>query len=179
MPRRGSLNLSHPLWSVMKQPVITLTSALLLFFAGNSQAQSFFSTLESVDTRSEVSLSTTQTNNTFGMPRASDIGSTTRVVFDLASGAKYSLTPTYLGLQLNIQNARVLPGNISQMGNSVAEYRTFDNMVFLRTPFSLGTKAGWKASETTLVTGAKVLILEIGPTVSGGPSLALTSNVPV
>ena len=118
----------------MKQSVLTLTTAMMLSLLNMGAAQGI---LEFTDNRTDPAVSSTMRdqlstqNNTFGAPRVAEYGSTTRIVFDLLPNVKYSLNPSYLGLQLNIQGARVLPAHITQFGNSVTEYRTFDNMAFL------------------------------------------------
>lgn len=112
-------------------------------------------------------------STTFGNPRASSDGSQTRVVFDLAPGVTYSLMPTFGGLRLDVQGARVIPAVGTRLGTSVSEYRAGGGQVLLVTPFPLGLTDGWRASEATLASGKRVLILEFGPTLAGGPSSSL------
>ncbi|WP_102128378.1 N-acetylmuramoyl-L-alanine amidase [Deinococcus planocerae] len=107
---------------------------------------------------------------TFGLPRASSDGSLTRVVFDLAAGVTYQLTPTFGGLRIDVRGARVLPAVSARLGTSVAEYRAGGGQVTLVTPFPLSLTDGWRASETTVATGARVLIVEFAPTLAGGAS---------
>lgn len=114
---------------------------------------------------------------TFGNPRTSSDGSQTRVVFDLAPGVGYTLTPTFGGLRLDVRGARVLPAVSAGLGASVSEYRAGGGMVTLITPFPLSLTDGWRASEATLTSGMRVLILEFGPTLAGGASGALRALV--
>ncbi|ABF44557.1 N-acetylmuramoyl-L-alanine amidase [Deinococcus geothermalis] len=114
---------------------------------------------------------------TFGNPRTSSDGSQTRVVFDLAPGVSYNLTPTFGGLRLDVRGAQVLPAVQSRLGASVTEYRASGNQITLVTPFPLSLTDGWRASEATVASGTRVLILEFGPTLSGGASGALRALV--
>ncbi|BDP40200.1 N-acetylmuramoyl-L-alanine amidase [Deinococcus aetherius] len=120
---------------------------------------------------------TGMTGATFGLPRASSDGSLTRVVFDLAPGVTYLLTPTFGGLRIDVRGARVLPAVSARLGTSVAEYRAGGGQVTLVTPFPLSLTDGWRASETTVATGARVLIVEFAPTLAGGASASLRSLV--
>ncbi|WP_216324641.1 N-acetylmuramoyl-L-alanine amidase [Deinococcus aestuarii] len=113
----------------------------------------------------------------FGLPRASSDGSLTRVVFDLAPGVTYQLTPTFGGLRIDVRGARVLPAVSARLGTSVSEYRAGGGQVTLVTPFPLSLTDGWRASETTVATGARVLIVEFAPTLAGGASASLQSLV--
>ncbi|MBB5235610.1 N-acetylmuramoyl-L-alanine amidase [Deinococcus budaensis] len=113
----------------------------------------------------------------FGSPRSSSDGSQTRVVFDLPTGVTYTLTPTFGGLRLDVRGARVLPAVTSRLGASVSEYRAGGGSVTLVTPFPLSLTEGWRASEATLASGTRVLIVEFGPTLSGGASASLRALV--
>ncbi|THF70108.1 N-acetylmuramoyl-L-alanine amidase [Deinococcus sp. Arct2-2] len=116
-------------------------------------------------------------NATFGNPRTSNNGSQTRVVFDLAPGVSYTLLPTFTGLRIDVQGARVLPAVTAALGGSVSEYRAGGGQATLITPFPLSFTDGWRASEATLATGGRVLILEFGAVVSGGASESLRAFV--
>ncbi|GAA5513504.1 hypothetical protein Dcar01_02242 [Deinococcus carri] len=116
-------------------------------------------------------------NVTFGTPRSSSDGSQTRVVFDLPSGVTYTLTPTFGGLRIDVRGARVLPAVTARLGASVTEYRAGGGQVTLVTPFPLSLTDGWRASEATLASGTRVLILEFGPTLAGGASSSLLALV--
>ena len=112
----------------------------------------------------------------FGVPRFSSSGSNTRVVFDLPPGLRYTLTPTYSGLRLDVsgdQGLRVQAAHQPTPGSAVSDFSlTLDAsggaQLLLQTPFPLGGQAGWTASETTIATGTRVLILNLGAAVSGG-----------
>ncbi|WP_019009131.1 N-acetylmuramoyl-L-alanine amidase [Deinococcus aquatilis] len=112
-------------------------------------------------------------NATFGNPRTSNNGSQTRVVFDLAPSVAYTLMPTFTGLRIDVQGARVLPAVTAALGGSVSEYRAGGGQATLVTPFPLSLTEGWRASEATLATGGRVLILEFGAVVSGGAGESL------
>jgi N-acetylmuramoyl-L-alanine amidase len=112
-------------------------------------------------------------NATFGNPRTSNSGSQTRVVFDLAPGVTYTLMPSFTGLRIDVQGARVLPAVTAALGSSVSEYRAGGGQATVITPFPLSFTEGWRASEATLATGGRVLILEFGAVVSGGASESL------
>ncbi|KEF34181.1 N-acetylmuramoyl-L-alanine amidase [Deinococcus sp. RL] len=114
---------------------------------------------------------------TFGNPRTSSDGSQTRVVFDLTPGVSYTLNPTFGGLRLDVKGARVVPAVTLRLGASVSEYRAGNGSVTLFTPFPLSLTDGWRASEATLASGGRVLILEFGPTLSGGASASLKALV--
>ncbi len=113
----------------------------------------------------------------FGNPRSSNDGGTTRVVFDLASHVNYTLTPTFSGLRLDIQGARVIPSVTGRMGSSVTEYRAGNGQITLVTPFPLSLTDGWRAYEATIVGGTKVLILEFGATLTGGAGSSVRGAV--
>ncbi|ACO47309.1 N-acetylmuramoyl-L-alanine amidase [Deinococcus deserti] len=174
----------------MKRIAIFLSSALLVAMASHGRAQSSdpFQRTAPVQTlpalrgtspiTSPLKLTGTQ-NAAFGTPRASSDGSNTRVVFDLQPGVTYSLTPTFTGLRLDIQGARVIPAVTARLGASVSEYRAGGGQATLITPFPLSFIHGWKAMEATLANGNRVLIVEFGPTVEGGASAALKANVRV
>ncbi len=114
---------------------------------------------------------------TFGNPRVSSQGSVTRVVFDLPAGVTYALTPTFGGLRLDVQGARVQPAISAKLGASVSEYRAGAGQATLITPYPLAPSDGWRASEATLATGKRVLILELGPGVSGGAGSSVRGQV--
>ncbi|MFB9990753.1 N-acetylmuramoyl-L-alanine amidase [Deinococcus oregonensis] len=129
-------------------------------------------------TASSGSLNLTGVQNaTFGNPRTSNSGSQTRVVFDLAPGVSYTLMPTFTGLRIDVQGARVLPAVTAALGSSVSEYRAGGGQATLVTPFPLSFTEGWRASEATLAAGGSVLILEFGAVVSGGASESLRAAV--
>lgn len=116
-------------------------------------------------------------NAAFGMPRSSQSGSVTRVVFDLPTGVSYTLTPTFTGLRLDIQGARVIPTVSGKLGDSVNEYRAGGGQATLVTPYPLSLTGGWKAAETTIGTGGRVLVLDFGASVTGGASAELSGQV--
>nr|WP_233218870.1 N-acetylmuramoyl-L-alanine amidase [Deinococcus arcticus] len=104
----------------------------------------------------------------FGHPRSSSEGGRTRVVFDLPPGTTYALTPTAGGLRINVAGAPLLKPTRTALGSSVTDYRVSGAQVWLVTPFALTTAANWQASEATLATGTRVLILDFGVGVVGG-----------
>ncbi len=116
-------------------------------------------------------------NATFGTPRSSSDGNTTRVVFDLPAGVTYTLAPTFGGLRLDVAGARVLPAVTARLGPSVTEYRAGGGQVTLVTPFPLSLSDGWRASEATILGGTRVLILEFGATLAGGAGPTVKGTV--
>lgn len=182
----------------MKLPVILLSSALLLAGAGSGLAQTAAPTdpfqrtapaagapRVNVGAQSAgvpaapITLPGVQ-NATFGSPRASSQGSATRVVFDLPAGVTYFLTPTFTGLRVDVQGARVQPAVTARLGSSVTEYRAGGGQATLFTPFPLSLTDGWKAQEATLATGSRVLIIDIGAGVTGGaPGSRVLTSAPV
>jgi len=62
---------------------------------------------------------------------------------------------------------------MAALGSGVSEYRAGDGRVSVRTAFALSASAGWRASEATLASGTRVLILDFGSTVTGGASESL------
>ncbi|MFC5847175.1 N-acetylmuramoyl-L-alanine amidase family protein [Deinococcus petrolearius] len=116
-------------------------------------------------------------NAVFGTPRSSNDGNTTRVVFDLPAGVKYTLAPTFGGLRLDVAGARVVPAVTARLGPSVTEYRAGGGQVTLVTPFPLSLTDGWRASEATIAGGTRVLILEFGATLSGGAASTVKGAV--
>lgn len=115
-------------------------------------------------------------NASFGNPRSSNDGSTTRVVFDLMPGVSYVLTPGFTGLTLEVRNARVIPSVGNRLGSSVTGYRAGGGQITLNTPYPLSVESGWKASEATIASGGRVLILEFAPTLTGGLSAGVRAG---
>ncbi len=121
----------------------------------------------------------------FGVPRFSSTGSNTRVVFDLLPGLRYTLTPTFSGLRLDVsgdQGLRVQAAHRPTPGSAVSDFSlTLDQaggaQLLLQTPFPLGGQAGWTASETTIATGTRVLILNLGAALSGGADSTVGGTV--
>jgi N-acetylmuramoyl-L-alanine amidase len=116
-----------------------------------------------------------------GAPRVSSEGAQTRVVYDLPPGASYSLSPGNGGLKLEFQGARATPSVTAQLGGSVGEYRVATSpggvTLTLVTPFALGVTTGWRASETTIASGGRVLILDFGPATIGGATSSIRGAV--
>jgi len=104
----------------------------------------------------------------FGNPRSSNEGNHTRVVFDLALGVTYALIPTVDGLRIDVAGAEILAPVRTALGISVVDQRVSGTQVSLITPFALTRTTGWRASEATLASGIRVLILDLGPDVLGG-----------
>ncbi|MBZ9716123.1 N-acetylmuramoyl-L-alanine amidase [Deinococcus multiflagellatus] len=153
----------------MKRTAILFSSGLLFALCGTGLAQTAVPA-------TPLNLTGIQ-SLTFGPPRFSTQGSTTRVVFDLPTGVRYTLTPTFSGLRLDVQNARIQPAVLTNPGSSVNEVRAGAGQITLFTPFPLSFTAGWQASEATLATGGRVLILELGPAVTGGAAPTLQGQV--
>lgn len=106
----------------------------------------------------------------FGAPRSSGEGQSTRVVFDLPVGMQYTLSPSSSGLTVYVQGVPVQSETRSDLGAAVPFYRAAGSQVTLSTAHPLGASGGWKASEATIASGSRVLILEFGESVSGGIS---------
>ncbi len=111
-----------------------------------------------------------------GPARASSQGEQTRVVYDLPAGVSYTLTAISSGLRLNFSGVRATPGVSLPLGVSVGEARVSSQpggaQIELSTPFPLSGDIGWRASETTIASGGRVLILEFGPAIIGGANPA-------
>lgn len=107
-----------------------------------------------------------------GTPRVYSEGSMTRVVYDLPAGVTYNLTPAFGGLRIDFQNVKASATFTQRLGAAVGQYRVVPvgsgATLSLSTPFPLGLRDGWTATEATIATGTRVLILEIGPAISGG-----------
>lgn len=168
----------------MKQKIIFFSSAMLLGAAGAGLAQGSDPFVReapaqaapvlqgasvAVPAPAPINLTGVQ-NVTFGSPRSSQNGGVTRVVFDLPDGVSYTLTPTFSGLRLDVQGARVLPTVSGRLGDSVSEYRAGGGQATLITPYPLSLTAGWQAMEATIGSGGRVLILDFGAGVKGGAS---------
>lgn len=169
----------------MKRTAILLSSGLLFTVATGSLAQGatpFTPGAPGINVPSLAPITTPgavtpDSAATFGNPRVSSQGSVTRVVFDLPAGVTYALTPTFGGLRLDVQGARVQPAISAKLGASVSEYRAGAGQATLITPYPLAPSDGWRASEATLATGKRVLILELGPGVSGGAGTSVRGQV--
>ncbi|NTY00720.1 N-acetylmuramoyl-L-alanine amidase [Deinococcus sp. JMULE3] len=167
----------------MKRTAILLSSGLLFTVATVSHAQTatpFTPGAPGVNLPSLAPLTpapATPDGATFGSPRVSNQGSVTRVVFDLPAALSYTLTPTFTGLRVDVQGARVQPGITAKLGVSVSEYRAGAGQVTLITPYPLAPGDGWRASEANLATGRRVLILEFGPGISGGALSSVRGQV--
>lgn len=172
----------------MKRKILFFSSALLLGLAGMGLAQGgdpfvreapaqAVPTLQGAAiAASPINLTGVQ-NATFGSPRSSTSGGTTRIVFDLSRGVTYTLTPTFSGMRLDVQGARVLPTVMGELGASVSEYRAGGGQATLITPFPLSLTGGWKAMEATLADRSRVLILDFGASLNGGASPELSKQV--
>jgi len=130
-----------------------------------------------------------QSSASFGAARFSTTGSDTRVVFDLPAGLLYTITPTFSGLRIDVQpsanQTRTLaPQHVPSPGSAVSDYTLTPDpsgggLAFLQTPFPLGGIQGWTATETTIATGGRVLILNLGAALGGGADSSVTGNVQV
>lgn len=113
----------------------------------------------------------------FGNPRTSSDGGNTRVVFDLPTGVSYTLAPTFGGLRIDVQGARIVPAVMARLGSSVSEYRAGAGQLTLVTPFPLSLTDGWRATEANIAGGTRVLILEFGATLAGGAGPTVKGRV--
>jgi N-acetylmuramoyl-L-alanine amidase len=125
----------------------------------------------------------------FGLPRFASAGGSTRVVFDLPPGLRYTLTPTFSGLRLDVRlDGQGGPGTILQArhlvspGEAVSDYSLTPDPVgggqlLLQTPFPLGGAQGWTATETTIASGGRVLILNLGAALAGGADNSVSGVV--
>lgn len=124
---------------------------------------------------------------TFGTPRFSSGNGNTRAVFDLPAGLRYVLTPTYSGLRLDVtfgpgQTQTLAAQHLTTPGSAVSDYTLTPDpggggQLLLQTPFPLGGTQGWSASETTLASGGRVLIVTLGATLSGGADSSVSGSV--
>ena len=166
----------------MKQKIIFFSSAMLLGAAGAGLAQGSDPFVREAPAQAAPMLQgasgaaaapinlTGVQNATFGQPRSSQNAGATRVVFDLPAGVTYTLTPTFSGLRLDVQGARVLPTVSGRLGDSVSEYRAGGGQATLVTPYPLSLTQGWQAMEATISNGGRVLILDFGVSLKGGAS---------
>ncbi|WP_407571220.1 N-acetylmuramoyl-L-alanine amidase [Deinococcus altitudinis] len=123
----------------------------------------------------------------FGLPRFSSGGGVTRVVFDLPAGLRYALTPTFSGLRIDVQagagQTRTLAArHLVSPGSAVSDYTLTPDpsgggLALLQTPFPLGGSQGWTATETTIASGGRVLILVLGAALEGGADGSVTGSV--
>ena len=123
----------------------------------------------------------------FGTPRFSSGNGNTRAVFDLPAGLRYVLTPTYSGLRLDVtfgpgQTQTLAAQHLTTPGSAVSDYNLTPDpggggQLLLQTPFPLGGTQGWSASETTLASGGRVLIVTFGATLSGGADSSVSGSV--
>ncbi len=123
----------------------------------------------------------------FGLPRFSSGSGFTRVVFDLPAGLRYALTPTFSGLRVDVQvgagQTRTLAArHLITPGSAVSDYTLTPDpsgggLALLQTPFPLGGAQGWTATETTIASGGRVLILTLGAALTGGADSSVTGSV--
>ncbi|WP_456829611.1 N-acetylmuramoyl-L-alanine amidase [Deinococcus sp. UYEF24] len=123
----------------------------------------------------------------FGLPRFNSGGGVTRVVFDLPAGLRYALTPTFSGLRIDVQagagQTRTLAArHLISPGSAVSDYTLTPDpsgggLALLQTPFPLGGAQGWTATETTIASGGRVLILTLGAALEGGADSNVTGSV--
>ena len=103
------------------------------------------------------------------------------MVYDLPQGARYTLSPGYGGLKLEFLGVRATPSVTAQLGSAVGEYRVATTpggvTLSLGTPFPLGATTGWRASETTIASGGRVLLLDLGPATIGGATSSVRGTV--
>ena len=128
----------------------------------------------------------------FGTPRFSSSGGNTRVVFDLPAGLRYVLTPTFSGLRLDVsfalgqtgtrQTQTLAAQHLPAPGSAVSDYTLTPDPIgggqlLLQTPFPLGGTQGWTASETTIASGGRVLLLTLGASLGGGADSSVSGGV--
>lgn len=125
-----------------------------------------------------TTLNLTNTQNVvFGNPRLSGDASATKLVFDLPVGATYALVPTFGGLRIDVGGARVVAAAATNLAPQLSEYRAGGGQVTLGTPYPLSLTDGWRASETTVAGGGRVLIVELGPGLRGGAAASVRGRV--
>lgn len=107
---------------------------------------------------------------TWGTPRFSVDGGVTRVVFDLPNGVKYVLVPEGHRLRLSLRGTNLPAPQVTSLGQSGLRYMVDATGASLVTSYPLTTAEGWRARETVVASGGRVLIVDVGPTVLGGAS---------
>ncbi|GAA5533835.1 N-acetylmuramoyl-L-alanine amidase [Deinococcus aluminii] len=110
-------------------------------------------------------------------PLITNDGAQTRLTFALPPDVTYTLTLGPASLDLAVQGARVEVAGLKAPGPSVSEYRAGSGVVNLRTPFPLSLMEGWRGSETRTGAGGRLLVLEFGPTLTGGATGAVRAQV--
>ncbi|MFC6591961.1 N-acetylmuramoyl-L-alanine amidase [Deinococcus lacus] len=114
----------------------------------------------------------------FGAPRVSSTPDQTKVVFDLAPGVTYSLTPSWNGLLIDVYGTQLSATSRSALGPAVSGLRMGGGQILLSTTAGLSGNDGWKATEATLASGSRALILEFGTGVHGGATDSLRALIP-
>ncbi|GGI90066.1 N-acetylmuramoyl-L-alanine amidase [Deinococcus wulumuqiensis] len=104
----------------------------------------------------------------FGSPRISGTAEGTKLVFDLPKGMTYTLVPTFGGLRIDVGGVRVVPASALRLAEHLTEYRASSGQIIMGTPFPLSLSDGWRATEATIASGSRVLIVELGPRLRGG-----------
>ena len=113
----------------------------------------------------------------FGNPRISSAGGVTKLVFDLPAGMTYTLVPTFGGLRLDVGGARVVPASALRLAENLNEYRAGTGQIVMGTPFPLSLSDGWRATEATVASGGRVLIVELGAQMRGGAVSSVSGRV--
>ncbi|MFC6592621.1 hypothetical protein ACFP81_11880 [Deinococcus lacus] len=120
--------------------------------------------------------SAVQAQAAFRAPRIWHEG-VTRVVYDLPAQARYQLSAGPSGLRLGVSGAVVSTASRSGVSPNVLSYRMENSQMTFETAFPLAADAGWRASEATIQSGTRVLILEFSPTLRGGATSSLRGLV--
>lgn len=113
----------------------------------------------------------------FGNPRLSGDASVTKLVFDLPVGMTYALVPTFGGLRIDVGGARVVAAAATNLAPQLSEYRAGGGQVTLGTAYPLSLTDGWRASETAVTGGGRVLIVELGSGLRGGAAASVRGRV--
>ncbi|WP_339094595.1 N-acetylmuramoyl-L-alanine amidase family protein [Deinococcus sp. VB343] len=113
----------------------------------------------------------------FGNPRISSANGVTKLVFDLPAGMTYTLVPTFGGLRLDVGGARVVPASALRLAENLTEYRAGTGQIVMGTPFPLSLSDGWRATEATVASGNRVLIVELGSQMRGGAVSSVSGRV--
>lgn len=122
--------------------------------------------------------STTAGSTLVALPRYSSDGANTRVVFDLPAGASYGLEVIPEGLRLRSATLNFQISGRMALGRNGIHYLSKGTEAVVQTPYRLTELSGWRATEATIASGQRVLILDLGATLQGGAG-TLTAKVQV
>ncbi len=117
-------------------------------------------------------------------PRFSSADGVSRSVLDLPPGATYTLTPTFTGLRVDVQNVQGAAGGGERPTPQLSGWRTVPTgagaTVTLLTPYPLGLSSGWHAFELPATSGdGHRLVVDFGATLEGGAEQGLQDHLQV